>query len=123
MGTLPSVRPSEVLYSRADRRCSTVAGKGYHAIRMDIAELNMKLNRGASPASRATRQRFRDKLEDDLRSVTSDGQIVSVAGRTDVSFGIRNYFDRLEIATIPAAPPPIDALWVYISHLSPYHSC
>ncbi|KAH6686568.1 hypothetical protein VD0002_g642 [Verticillium dahliae] len=87
----------------------TVAGKGYHAIRMDIAELNMKLNRGASPASRATRQRFRDKLEDDLRSVTSDGQIVSVAGRTDVSFGIRNYFDRLEIATIPAAPPPIDA--------------
>ncbi|KAG7132996.1 hypothetical protein HYQ45_018926 [Verticillium longisporum] len=53
----------------------TVAGKGYHAIRMDIAELNMKLNRGASPASRATRQRFRDKLEDDLRSVTSDGQI------------------------------------------------
>ncbi|PNH41873.1 hypothetical protein VD0004_g5329 [Verticillium dahliae] len=87
----------------------TVAGKGYHAIRMDIAELNMKLNRGASPASRATRQRFRDKLEDDLRSVTSDGQIVGVAGRTDVSLGIRNYFDRLEIATIPAAPPPIDA--------------
>ncbi|RBQ78384.1 hypothetical protein VDGD_04100 [Verticillium dahliae] len=87
----------------------TVAGKGYHAIRMDIAELNTKLNRGASPASRATRQRFRDKLEDDLRSVTSDGQIVSVAGRTDVSFGIRNYFDRLEVATIPAAPPPLDA--------------
>ena len=87
-----------------------MAGKGYDAIRNDIAALHRTLDRRSHNIGRETRQKFRAKVEEDLKTVTSETRSSSTADGLGKSFAIDNYFSQLELASIPEQAPQILAM-------------
>ncbi|KAI1500755.1 ankyrin repeat-containing domain protein [Biscogniauxia marginata] len=82
-----------------------LTGKGYDDIRQDVEALYERLRKDFS--SRSGARVFREKLEEDLRTVTAGSRSPSITAQTDSDYPMNLFLDKLDDAETAVEPPNI----------------